>query len=180
MTISAVNSYSYSASLQYQYFGTSVSNNDIRELLDQYGISPTGDDANDLKTLYEAMYPSANSVATSQVNEYNKAQQKNKAGSVANAVPWANLMEQAGLKVTGDLTTDYSVFQTKINAMKSSASSPQDKAIIYQLEAEATIVFSSAGQPVKETIQSRDLTGADIQAELNKAFFMDVNRVIFK
>lgn len=187
MTISAVSSYSYSPTVEYQYFGASTSDDQIQTLLQEYGIQKSGDPNADLLALYNAMYPEAvhkaqNSKATSQTNNNQQVQNSSQTTDAQNSsnVPWANLMTQVGLYATGDLSTDYQAFSDKISAMQSSgATSQQDKATIGQLVSEASSVFV---QPANSTSQmssdqsqiqaSQAASGADIMAQLNKMFLI--------
>lgn len=186
MTIGAVSSYSYSTTVEYQYFGASLSDADIQQLLSDYGIQQSGDSDYDLEQLYDAMYSTAvdnaqNAQASSLANNTQQPQ-NSQAAEAQNStnVPWANLMTQVGLYATGDLSTDYQAFNNKITAMQASgATSQQDKATIGQLVSEASSVFV---QPTNSTPQvssdqnllqtSQAVSGADIMAQLNKMFLV--------
>lgn len=192
MTISAVSSvtsYSYSTAVENQYFGTSISESQLQILMDRYMIKQTGDSEIDLRALYNAMYPEASSKAQSSsasasTNQSQKTQsgQENQAIDAQNAnnVPWANLMNQVGLYATGDMTKDYEAFGDKISQMQSSgATDSKMQATINQLVAEAAIVFvqpddqSSAAQAqtsANNASKSQQVSGADIQAQINKMF----------
>lgn len=167
MTVGAVSSsysYSYATSFQYQYFGTVVSDERIQELMQQYGIQQTGDKQDDLQALYKAMLSSA------QINAANaSAQQPVQANAQSASAPWATLMNQVGLSVSGDFSTDYQTFNSKISTMQLSATSAHDKAIINQLVAEAQIVFVPPSAPSGNT---RMASGADILAQLNKMYML--------
>ncbi len=164
MTVGAVSSsysYSYATSFQYQFFGTVVSDERIQELMKLYGIQQSGNKEYDLQALYKAMLSSAKIDANDA-----SAQQPVQAGAQSANVPWATLMNQVGLAVTGDFTTDYQLFNNKISTMQLSATSAKDKAFINQLVSEAQIVFvppTSSGPAPKAS-------GADILAQLNKMY----------
>jgi len=108
-----------------------------------------------------------------------KSSQANDAENSTN-VPWASLMNQIGLYVTGDLKTDYDAFSNKISAMQSSgAISPDNEAAINQLIAEASIVFvqqsdsstkaaAGSAEHVQSPPPSQSVSGADITARFNK------------
>lgn len=167
MTVGAVSSsysYSYATSFQYQYFGTVVSDERIQELMQQYGIQQTGDKQNDLQALYKAMFSAAKTSAVDAA-----PQQQSQAASGSADVPWATLMNQVGLSVSGDFSTDYQAFNSKISAMQLSATSAHDKAIINQLVAEAQIVFVP---PSASSGNARMASGADILAQLNKMYML--------
>ena len=179
MTVGVVTS--YSSATQYQYFGTAMSTENIRTLMEEYGVSSTGNATDDLKNLYKAMYVKASANATSAVNQSNSSSQLGNqvtgALTTSNNVPWATLMSQVGLNATGNLATDYSSFKNLISEMQVGSVSQQDKASINQLEAEASIVFVQQGQSATQgtsgsTSAPRTLTGADIQAAMNKMLIL--------
>ena len=179
MTVGAVTS--YSSTTLYQYFGTSISTENIQALMQEYHVSSTGNATDDIKNLYKAMSAKASQKANSIVNQSNSSSQSgNQATEVqsaqSNNVPWATLMSQVGLSVTGNLATDYTAFTNTISAMQVSATSQQEKASINQLEAEASIVFVQQGQSetkgTSNQIAPRTVTGADIQAAMNKLLIL--------
>ena len=189
MTVGAVSLYQYSTSYnydttsQYKYFGMVVSDERLQQLMLKYGIIETGDSKNDLDALYKAMYPNAVSQATaaSQANQVNPAAKEPSKTAETNgataSIPWANLMGQVGLVPTGDLAVDYVAFGNKLAVMQASATTQDQKANIWLLQAEAAIVFtpptstttalaSSSAPPQPQT--AARASGADIQAQLNK------------
>lgn len=181
MTIGAVsfiNSYRYSTLVEYKYFGTTFSDQNIQDLMRQYGIIQTGDSDVDLKALYQAMYSSATSQATAadaSKNLHRVKPEENQAQDAQNAnnVPWTTLMNQVGLSPTGDLATDLTTFNNKISQMMASATTQQEKANLYQLAAEASIVFvqpvsASQSSSTQASSLSHSISGADIMARLNK------------
>jgi len=180
------NKYVYSANIEYSYFGTDISGQNLQALMEKYGIQQTGDSETDLRALYNAMYADAanqtkGSQPSSRTNNGQEAQNNSQATDAGNStnVPWANLMNQVGLSAIGDLKTDYDAFANKIAAMQSSGgTSPENQATINQLIAEASIVFvqpdsssqgssSSAPNPQPHP-PSQSVSGADIQAQLNR------------
>ena len=190
MTISAVSSlqysssYNYDTNTQYKYFGFAVSDERLKQLMSQYGIIQTGNSQMDLDALYQAMYPNAVSEATTTAKSNlipQQASQQNKtaetAGSTAN-LPWSDIMGQVGLAPTGDFVTDYTAFSDKLTTMQASATTQDQKASIGLLQAEAAIVFVQPNEPVKlasaaQSMQQQpqsQVTGADIQAQLNRMF----------
>lgn len=180
MTVGAISStYTYSTSVQYQYFGTTVSNDRIQDLMKQYGIKQTGDEEYDVQALYEAMMSAASSEAqnTQSISNQGQVQQSQQTDAQnASNVPWADLMEQVGLSVTGNYDDDYDAFNSQIQTMKMSAVNPQQLASISQLEAQASVVFvksdQSASQGASQSSQnsSVSVSGADILAMLNKMY----------
>lgn len=177
--VSSINSYRYSTSVEYKYFGTTFSDQNLQDLMRQYGIIQTGDSDVDLKALYQAMYSSATSQATAASASKNSHLAKPEeiqaqAAQNANNVPWATLMNQVGLSPTGDLATDLTAFNNKISQMMASATTQQEKANLYQLAAEASIVFvqpesvSQSNVSVQSSSLSHSISGADIMARLNK------------
>lgn len=164
MTIGAVSSTNYSTSIQYQYFGTTVSDDRIQELLNEYGIQTTGYASIDLQNLYDAM----SSIATNNVKGAQSNQQQGP--PPANSVPWADVMNQVGLSPTGDISTDQAAFNQQIYLMQVSATSPQDKASIAQIQAQADIAFSE--QSTDSSQSSPQISGADIMAQLNKMYML--------
>lgn len=182
MTIGAVSSinsyYQYSSSVQYSYFGTTISEARLQQLMKDYGIQQTGDAYTDIKTLYQVMYGSA--AANVQENtpakevKHKQNPQSTEAAASTN-VPWATLMNQVGLSATGDLATDYQAFSNRISAMQAGATTPQQKADISQLVAEATVVFvqpesTQAAPQTQTTYQMQKASGADITAMLNRLY----------
>lgn len=182
MTIGAVSSvnsyYQYSSSVQYNYFSTTVSAERLQDLMKQYGIQQTGNPDADIRALYQAIYGAA--AADAQYNtpaKEVKHKEKPQAteAAVSTEVPWATLMNQVGLSATGDLDTDYTAFCNKIAVMQASATTPQQKADISQLVAQATIVFvqpeSTQASPQTQTsYQPQKASGADITAMLNRLY----------
>lgn len=178
--VSSISSYRYSTSVEYKYFGTTFSDQTLQDLMRQYGIIQTGDSDVDLKALYQAMYSSATSQATAASASKNSQPVKPEESQVqgaqnANNVPWATLMNQVGLSPTGDLATDLTAFNNKISQMMASATTQQEKANLYQLAAEASIVFvqpvsvSQSNISVQSSSHSlSQISGADIMARLNK------------
>lgn len=182
MTIGAVSSissyYQYSSYEQYKYFGTTISEERLQYLMWEYGIQKTGDAYTDIKTLYQVMYGSA--AANVQENtpakevKHKQNSQPTEAAASTN-VPWATLMNQVGLSATGDLATDYQAFSNRISLMQASATTPQQKADIGQLVAEAAIVFvqpesTQAAPQTQTTYQPQKASGADIAAMLNRLY----------
>lgn len=182
MTIGAVSSvslYQYATSVEYQYFGTTFSDQTLQSLMDQYGIVQTGDSVIDIYALYQAM--SSAVTATNDAKAASNPQRSDDKSQPAivqdpSNAPWANLMNQIGLSPTGNLSTDLTAFINKIQFMQTMATSQQDKASLYQLEAEANIVFAqpyqqiqSVSSPQQSSSHSQpNISGADIMAQLNK------------
>lgn len=174
MSVSAIGGNYYTPVIQYRYFDTTISDNQILSLLRQYGISPSGDRDSDLEALYNAMYTDAKNIVASNVNNAQQAQ-KDKAQSAQQAptdVPWAMLMYQAGLHVSGEYKKDYQAFTDKILEMKKSATTPQNQAMISQLASQAEIVFVRSNNEVEGHGSLPSATGADITAMLNKLYFL--------
>lgn len=173
MTIGAVSANYYSPTIQYRYFDTNISDEQINSLMQQYGISPTGNPDIDLEELYNAMYTSAQTTSSKAVSNAQKAQEDKaqQAQQITTNVPWANLMVQAGLSVSGDYQKDYQAFNDKIFQMKISATSPQDKAIISQLISQAEIVFNQPENKTESPSPIKSASGSDILAMLNKMYF---------
>lgn len=173
MSVGAISGNLYTPVMQYRYFDTSISDNQILSLMQQYGISPSGDRDADLDALYNAMYSDAKGIVASNVNNAQQAQ-KDKAQSAQQTpsdVPWASLMYQAGLHVSGDYKKDYQEFTDKIFQMKLSATSPKDYAMISQFVSQAAIVFTPPSSASESSSPLPSATGADITAMLNKLYF---------
>lgn len=182
MTIGAVSSvnsyYQYSSSVQYNYFSTTVSADRLQDLMKQYGIQQTGDPDADIRALYQVMYSTA--AADVQYNTpakevKHKEHSQPTEAAASTDVPWATLMNQVGLSATGDLATDYLAFSNKIAVMQASATTPQQKADISQLVAQATIVFvqpesTQAAPQTQTSYQPQKASGADITAMLNRLY----------
>lgn len=177
--VSSINSFRYSTSVEYKYFGTTFSDQTLQDLMRQYGIIQTGDSDTDVKALYQAMYSSAITQTTAakasgKPQHAKPEESQSSSAQNANNVPWATLMNQVGLSPTGDLATDLTAFNNKISQMMASATTQQEKANLYQLAAEASIVFvqpESASQSnisVQSSSLSHSISGADIMARLNK------------
>lgn len=184
MTVGAINyspsSYYYTSASQGRIFGTSVSDDSIQILMDQYNIKQTGNQDYDLQQLYNAMYSDAESYVTSvktaanqkQIQE-NKSEQEAVEAQNASNVPWATLMQQIGLSATGNLTADYNAFNNTISIMQASARTPQEKASISQLQSQASVVFvqsDQSGTSFQGQGSSASVSGADILAQLNKMY----------
>ena len=176
--VSAVTS--YSSPYQYQYFGTTVSNERLKTLMERYGITQTGD-SSDIQALYEAMYSEASSeVDSANAYQYRQELASSQAAQAAAStnIPWASLMSRVGLTATGDLETDYEKFSTKIFEMQASgAASQQDQAYISQLISQASVVFVQSSEPQSQTSPQAQMpsdltTGAEIQSLLNKMYIL--------
>lgn len=187
MSVGAVNSLTYSTSYadlqQYKFFKFVNSPEQIDELMRKYGIIQTGDTYNDLKALYDAMYKEASVDANEEAAgsvAYLKPQDqiKKPENQDPTNVPWATLMNQIGLTATGNLQKDYGSFSEKISIMQVSATTPQDKANLQQLESQASIVFVPQSQTTQTASQNQgpiektSASGADIVAMLNKMYFL--------
>lgn len=190
MTVGAVNSTTiYSNSLQYKYFHTVLSDAQVQDLLRKYGITPSGDSDTDLDSLYNVMYTQASkdateaagSIASAQQTQTSQNTQKTQPATQSSTeVPWVTLMSQVGLVATGDLDKDYASFNEKISLMSASATTPEDKANIAQLEAQASVVFVQQTQTAQSSNSNQSntqaltatATGADIVAMLNKMYFL--------
>lgn len=173
MSIGAVSANYYTPTIQYRYFDTTISDEQIQSLMLQYGITATGNADIDLEELYDAMYASVNSTAAKNVSNAQKAQdeQTQQAQQPSTNVPWANLMVQAGLSVSGDYKKDYQIFNDKIFQMKISATKPEDKAIISQLISQAEIVFNQPENKTDSPSPIKSASGSEILAMLNKMYF---------
>lgn len=174
MSVGAISGNSYTTVLQYRYFDTSISDNQILSLMKRYGISPSGNRDTDLEALYNAMYSDAKNIVASNLSNAQQAQ-KDKAQSAQQTlsdVPWAQLMTQAGLHVSGDYKKDYQAFNDKIFQMKLSAASPKDYAMISQFVSQAAIVFTPPSSVTEGSSPLPSAIGADITAMLNKMYFL--------
>lgn len=168
MTVGAISSnYIYSTAIQYQYFGTDISDDKIKDLMRAYGIMTTGNAEFDIQSLYDAMKAAASG------NLKNAQPSTPEAIGITANVPWADLMNQVGLSPLGDLETDYNAFIQQINLMQISATSPQEKANVAQLQAQAAIVFiDNTNLQSSGSSQKPQISGADILAQLNKLYLM--------
>lgn len=186
MTISAISSnYSYFQKYQDQFFGGTISVSQFEFLMRKYGVKESGDTYKDVQALYQAMYASADSeviaASTPSIQNQPKVQKPSQATDAQNSsnVPWASLMGQVGLTVTGDLDKDYAAFTAKISTMQASAAqSPKDQAMINQLIAEAGVVFvqqdqssTQATSQSQSNAQTPSVSGVDILAQLNRMYF---------
>ncbi len=172
VSINAINSnYSYFQKYQYKFFGETIPAEKFEFLMRKYGIKSSGDRYKDINALYQAMYSEANVEVIGNIASVQQESQAIDAGNSTN-IPWANLMSRIGLTATGDLAIDYERFNAKISAMQSSAAaSQQQKALINELLAEAKIVFVQKSLITQNSKHSQQITGADIQAQLNRLYF---------
>lgn len=169
MTIGAISSYNYSSSYQISFFGTSISASRIAELMDKYNIEQTGDQYADLQALYNAMAAEATQTAV-KASTQNSTEKKVETNQ---APPWSNIMAQVGLELTGSKETDHYNFNQRISQLLTSATTPQNKATIQQLQAEAAIVFTQQLQESDSSTKTKsNASGADILAQINKMFLM--------
>ena len=158
---------SYSSINQAQFFTGTVSNDRLSALMKEYGVQPTGNEYNDLQSLYKAMYNYFSQYGTPSAS--NLSSQPSQAQQAANA-PWAPLMKQVGLSATGDLKSDYAAFLAKVSALQGNTSATQsEKTSLQDTEKAATYAFV---QPSQMQAQAPQLSGADIVAQLNKAFLV--------
>lgn len=183
MVVGTVSANSYSSIEQYRYFSAYVSDARLQQLMKDYGIQVTGDPDQDLQALYTAMYAEAEKdvaygmpVAANMVSQ--PVQAPSQPQQTTN-VPWATLMGLVGLSPTGDFSTDYSAFNNQIQVMQASSSSPDQKAVVAQLQAEAQVVFvqpdqgaAQQGQPQAPQQSPPTVSGAQITAMLNQLFMV--------
>ncbi len=174
MSVGAIRGNYYTPLIQYRYFDTSISDNQILSLLQKYGISPSGNRDTDLSALYDAMYSDAKNIVVSNVNNAQQAQkdQAQSAQQTPSDAPWAKLMYQTGLHVSGDYKKDHLAFTDKILEMKKSAATPQNQAMISQLVSQAAIVFTPPNSASESSSPLPSATGADITAMLNRLYFL--------
>lgn len=165
MTVGAVNSVtSYSSFYQAQFFAGTVSSDRLKDLMKEYGVQTTGNEYNDLQSLYQAMYR-----YFSQYGVPSASEQPSQAQQAATA-PWAPLMTQVGLTATGDLNADYATFTDRINYLQGNPSSSEsEKASLQEAENAAPSVFVQ-----QSPTQNAGLSGADIVAQLNRAFLIGI------
>lgn len=173
MSVSAISSiYTSYQSYQNQFFGGTISESQFEYLLRKYGITTTGNAYKDVEALYNAMRAQADTEVAGSTASSNQAQKSQKQQEQTASIPWANLMSRVGLAATGELQDDYNLFTSKISSMQASAaSSPQDKAYIAQLSAEAQIVFTQPQVTLQETTKAQAVSGSDIKAMLNRIYF---------
>lgn len=183
MIVSSVSSnFYYSPSVQYEYFGTTVSESRIQDLMRMYGIEQSGDSEYDMRALYSAMYSMASNQLDALQAVYNRQQQVQESDETkaqdSGSVPWADLMGQVGLPVTGVYDTDYDAFNMQIFSMKmSAAKDPQQLASVAQLEAQASVVFVKPDQSADQSASqgtslpsTASVSGYEILAALNKMY----------
>lgn len=179
MSVSAISSnFYYSPSVQYEYFGTTVSESRIQDLMRMYGIEQTGDSEYDMRALYNVMYSFASSQLDALQAVYNRQQQVQESDETeaqdSASVPWAGLMGQVGLPVTGVYDTDYDAFNMQIFSMRmSAAGNPQQLASVAQLEAQASVVFVKQDQSASEGTSlpsTGSVSGYEILAALNQMY----------
>jgi hypothetical protein len=160
MLVSAVNGvYQYSTTYQMQIFGNSISNDDLNDLMSQFGISQTGDEYLDISELYDAMYAFYQTQQNSQIN----SQAQN--GENATNVPWADVMKEVGLSATGNLDDDYSNFTKTISSIEDSTKNEQDKAEVAAFAQTAQSYFVQ-----NNSSETQMASSSDIIAEMNKSF----------
>lgn len=169
MTVGAVNGvYQYTGSYESQFFSGTVSSDKLNALMKEYGIQQTGDEYADTKALFQAMY--------NYFSRFGIPTTEDKPSQVQLAMnaPWAPLMSQVGLTATGELNKDYSSFLNKIDSLQGATStSPSEKASLKELEQTAPYVFvQPPEQGLKTSSQNSELTGADILAQMNRAFLL--------
>lgn len=174
MIIGAVISvYQYSTAYESALFGTTVSDDRLNALMQQYGITQTGDSYTDLKALYNAMYGEAESKATAASSNRQPGQPLT---TDTKNVPWVNLMSQVGLSATGIVAVDYSAFNERLFTMQGAARTKQDEADIAALSAQANVVFNQQTQQTDITstgsTRPQAISGADIVAQLNKTLLL--------
>lgn len=183
MTVGYVNPIQYSSITQYKYFSASVSDIRLQNLMVEYGIQVTGDADKDLRALYSAMYDEAASDVEYEMpagaNAVSQPVQQSSQPQQTTNVPWATVMNLVGLSPTGDLSKDYTAFNNTIQTMQTSATSPQGKANIAQLQAVAQMVFVQPDQGVAQQVQQQapqqsppTVSGAQITAMLNQLFLV--------
>lgn len=161
MTIGAVNGvYQYTSSNQVQFFNGTISNDKLNYLMQQYGITQTGNSYTDMKALYSAMHG-----YFSQYGAIDPSQGSNQPSQAQ--IPWAGLMNNIGLQVTGQIDKDYSSFKNTVDFLTANAKTPNEKAIMQQLSMQAQSVFIA---PRTQENDRPTLSGADILAQMNKAF----------
>jgi len=175
MSIGAVSSINrYSRAYESALFGTTVSNQRLDELMQEYGIIQTGDSYVDLLELYNAMYKAAQTTVTAAATKRQTGRPPEPITTNTIAVPWQSLMVQVGLETTGDVAVDYAAFNRQIFFMQGAVRSKQDEADIAALFAQANISFNQQTQQMGITgsgaTKLPSISGADIVAQMNRMF----------
>lgn len=161
MTIPAINGiYDYGATYQRQFFGSAIPAHKINELMDDYGITRTGDAYRDIKELYKAMYGDYSQQATVAANNQYAAQ------TAAMRYPWEAVMAKIGLAATGDYEKDKAAFESALRQLTQIAQGDQ-QAYLAQLQYEGKNAF---GAGVPQSPSEPSVSGYDIIAQINQAF----------
>ncbi|HNW26586.1 MAG TPA: hypothetical protein PLG15_06615 [Candidatus Gastranaerophilaceae bacterium] len=147
MTVGAVNGvYQYTYDYVNQYFNVNVSNARINELMQEFGILPTGNQEEDLRALFNAMY-----------NYY--SQQAPVQNNPNTPVPWAPLMQKVGLTPTGDLATDHSAFMVRIDQLQGIAKNGSQEDTTEELVNQSYNVFIPPAKQIQQSPSYDDVVG---------------------
>lgn len=108
---------------------------------------------------------------TNDVDSANKVGSQMGAQGGQQALPWSNMMNDLGLKESGSKEGDIKAISTKLDLMKTEATSPADKAELASLEKEFESVKAMAGsmQPPQAPAELQNSTaGIEQLGDINK------------
>lgn len=160
MTITAVNGiYDYGATYQRQFFGSTISDKKLNDLMKEYSIRQTGDAYTDIKELYKAMYGDYSQQAQSEIT-------RQESGTKQAQYPWESVMAKIGLAASGDIEKDRATFDSALRQLTNIAQGEQ-QAYLAQLQYEGKTAFA-ANVPKEAAPQT--VSAYDIMADVNRAF----------
>ncbi len=160
MTITAVNGiYDYGATYQRQFFGSTISDKKLNDLMKEYHIRQTGDPYTDIKELYKAMYGDYSQQAQSEID-------RKESGTAQPQYPWESVMAKIGLAATGNLDEDRASFDSALRQLTNIAQGDQ-QAYLAQLKYEGQKAFAAT---LPQEAAPQTVSAYDIMSEVNRAF----------
>ena len=160
MTITAVNGiYDYGATYQRQFFGSTISDKKLNDLMKEYHIRQTGDPYTDIKELYKAMYGDYSQQAQAEIA-------RKESGAAQPQYPWESVMAKIGLAATGNLDEDRASFDSALRQLTNIAQGDQ-QAYLAQLKYEGQKAFAAT---LPQEAAPQTVSAYDIMSEVNRAF----------
>lgn len=146
----------------------------IKAQLDSLGLQSTGNAQKDIAAI-QAAKASQGSNSAQNVDDANKAStlMSSQAQPSSSAQPpWASLMQQLGLSLTGSKEGDFSAIATKLSSLQASAKTDSEKANVAALQAQFQAYASQADSSAQSSSSTPFAAEQNQIAQLNKFFLV--------
>jgi hypothetical protein len=141
----------------------------IKAILDSLGIQPTGSTAGDMAAIKAALAEnSSSSSSENSNNSSSSSSQSNKSGGgPGGEPPWAGLMQELGISLTGTKEGDFAAIQEAISNLESQSQDDADKAKASSYQSQFDNIVKQDSTPAFSTEMNQT-------ASINKAL-MNIN-----